>query len=402
MLTHSKVIVLIIISLSLIVSCGERAPAETPTSTMTLTLTSTVSPTDTPKAVVSTTPTSTPTRECTGLIPESVKNQIQRNVDQGLNVGIVLGKTAACGRETYAYGYSSLSGGHALDENSLFELGSIGKVFTALLLSDMVIHNEVSFNDSIDKFLPEYLVVPTYNERSIKLIDLATHTSGLPSLPENFAPVDEYNPYADYTEEQMYEALAETNLTRSIGSRYEYSNFGMGLLGHILSLQSGLSYEELVVNRIADELGMPDTRVTLTPDMQSRLATGYRDEEPFPLWENPTLSGAGALRSTVNDMLTFLEASIGLKESSLYEAMQVTHKPRYPVDASMQVGLAWHIRTEGDIQIVEHHGATGGYWGFAGFVKDKQIGVIVLTNTFQDIDWIGLGVLRDALNETSP
>jgi CubicO group peptidase (beta-lactamase class C family) len=291
---------------------------------------------------------------------------------------------------------TELTGGQPVDEDTVFEIGSTSKVFTAILLADMVERNEVSFEDPIEQFLPSGVAVPTRGGRSITLIDLATHTSGLPSIPDNFAPSDMNNPYADYTVEQMYEALEQVNLTRDIGSQYEYSNFGMGLLGHILSLQSGMSYEELVITRITNELGMPDTRITLTPKMKNHLAIGYRDGEPFPLWDIPTLAGAGALRSTVRDMLTFLAANMDLIESQLSAAMQITHEPHYPLDASMEVGLAWHIRALNHTHVIEHHGATGGYWCFAGFIKDKKTGVVVLTNTFHDIDEIGLGLLRES------
>jgi CubicO group peptidase (beta-lactamase class C family) len=167
----------------------------------------------------------------------------------------------------------------------------------------------------------------------------------------------------------------------------------MGLLGHILSLRSGMSYEELVVTRIADELEMQDTRTVLTPGMQERLATGYRDEEPFPLWDNPTLAGAGDLRSTVGDLLTFLAANLGLRQSSLYESMQITHEARYPVGEDIQVGMGWHILTRGDVRIIEHHGATGGYWSYAGFIEETQVGVVALTNTYNDIDEIARWLL---------
>lgn len=339
--------------------------------------------------------------DCGELIPETTRRQVKQNVDQGLNAGIVVGIVSPCGREVYAYGSKTTEGGGAVDEKTLFEIGSIGKPFTALLLADMVERGELSFNDPIDEFLPDSLKVPVYNEHSIRLIDLATHTSGLPVIPDNLAPADENNPYADYTIEQMYSALVRSSLRRNPGEQYEYSNLGPGLLGHILSLVSGKSYEELVVERITDELGMPDTRVTLTPEQQSRLAKGYRDGDAIPLWDNPTLAGAGALRSTVHDMLTFLAANLGLQESRLFEAMQVTHLPRYGVNETMQVGLAWHIRDLDDLQIIEHHGATGGYWGFAGFIKDQQIGVVVLTNTFQDIDPIGLDLLQAASRSTT-
>jgi len=334
--------------------------------------------------------------ECVDLIPEAVKSLVRARVDQDLNVGIVVGIVSPCGREVYSYGKTALDGDNEVDENTIFELGSIGKVFTTLLLAVMVEKGELSFEDPIEKFLPDDLNVPRFNEQSIRLIDLATHTSGLPGIPENLAPADEYNPYADYSVDQMVTALSEVTLSQEPGKQYEYSNFGMGLLGHILSLHSGMSYEELVVHYITDELGMPDTRVELTTTMQDHLALGYRQGELFPLWDNPTLAGAGALRSSVKDMLIFLAANVGLKESSLFEAMKVSYEPRFPVGTSMEVGLAWHMSERGDNLVVEHHGATGGYWSFAGFILEKQTAVVVLTNTFQDIDEIGLGLLETA------
>jgi CubicO group peptidase (beta-lactamase class C family) len=224
---------------------------------------------------------------------------------------------------------------------------------------------------------------------------LATHTSGLPDIPSNLRPADELNPYADYTVEQMYAALEEYTLPRKPGEVYEYSNWGMGLLGHILALRSGMSYEELVVTRIANELGMPDTRITLTPRMQEHLAQGYRDKVPFPLWDIPTLAGAGALRSTARDMLTYLAANMGLQESNLYPAMQITHQVRRQVNpGKMQIGLGWHIMMMyGGQKIIEHHGGTGGYASYVGFIKEKQTGAVVLTNTYDDFDYIGFELL---------
>jgi CubicO group peptidase (beta-lactamase class C family) len=332
--------------------------------------------------------------ECADLIPDSIMDVVRERVDQDLNIGIVVGIVNPCGREFFSYGKTAKSEGQDVDEDTVFEIGSIGKVFTALLLADMVEYGEVSFDDPIVRYLPPSINMPTFNDQSITLIDLATHTSGLDIIPENLAPADELNPYADYTVEQLYEALSSTSLDHEAGTQYEYSNLGMGLLGHILSLQSGLDYEELVINRITDELGMSDTRIALIPEMQKRLAQGYREGEPIPLWDIPTLAGAGALRSTARDMLTFLAANMGLSESPLYAAMQVTHEPRFPVGSSMHVGLAWHMSKRGEIQIIEHHGATGGYWAFVGFSEDTKTGVVVLTNSFYDIDEIGLFLLE--------
>jgi D-alanyl-D-alanine-carboxypeptidase/D-alanyl-D-alanine-endopeptidase len=385
-----KIILLLLITF--VHACTNPTSLATPTATD-IPATKIAIKTASPTAEPSITPSPTVQKECTNLIPESIKDVIRERVDQGLNVGIVVGIVNPCGREVFSYGKTAMTGGQAVDENTVFEIGSISKVFTATLLAEMDQLGEVSFEDPIELYLPPNVTAPTFNDRSITLIDLATHTSGLDIIPENLAPADEYNPYADYTVEQLYEALSSTSLDHEIGSQYEYSNLGMGLLGHILSLQTGLTYEQLVVERIANELGMPDTRVTLTPEMQSRLATGYREGEPFPLWDIPTLAGAGALRSTVQDLLMFLAANIGLKESRLYAAMQTTHEPRFPVSDTMQVGLAWHMSQEGKIQIIEHHGATGGFWSFAGFSHDTLTGVVVLTNSFQDIDEIGLFLL---------
>jgi D-alanyl-D-alanine-carboxypeptidase/D-alanyl-D-alanine-endopeptidase len=391
--THPVFVLMVLLFVAISCSGNSSSPTETPLPPVvpSTAVAAAVTPSPPAGTVV---PAPTVCRESTALIPESTKTSVRVMVDHGYNVGIVVGIVTPCGSEVYSYGQTALSGGKPVDENTVFEIGSVGKLFTALLLADMVARGEVAFDDPIELYLPASVKAPTYRGRSITLVDLATHTSGLPSLPDNLAPADELNPYADYTVAQMYAALAQTTLKRKPGSRYEYSNFGMGLLGHILSLRSGMTYEELVVTRIADELGMPSTRITLTPEMQSRLASGYREGEPFPLWDIPTLAGAGALRSTVRDLLTFLAANMGLQESRLYAAMQVTHEPRYPAGSTLQVGLAWHIRTEDSLQIIEHHGATGGYWSYVGFIKERRTGVVVLTNTYQDIDSIGHDLLE--------
>ncbi len=337
--------------------------------------------------------TTTTTPECGDLIPESIRNEVRQYVDAELNMGIVMGVVSPCGEDVFAYGRSTLEDSRPLDEDTVFEIGSTGKSFTGILLADMVQHNELSLSDPIEEYLPAEVVVPTYEGRSITLVDLATHTSGLPNLPSNLNPADELRPYADYTFDQMYEELRNVQLPYPIGSEYQYSNFGMGVLGHVLELRSGMSYEDLVMSRITDVLGMPDTRATLTPDMENRLALGYRDKEVFPLWDNPTLAGAGELRSTVRDLLTYVSANLGLQASDLYDAMQLTHQRFHQADDIYDVGLGWHIHHRSYGEVVEDHGATGGYWCYVGFLEDAQVGVVVLTNTFHSVDPIGLDLL---------
>jgi CubicO group peptidase (beta-lactamase class C family) len=167
----------------------------------------------------------------------------------------------------------------------------------------------------------------------------------------------------------------------------------MGLLGHLLARRAAVSYEQLVQERVADPLGMADTRITLTPDMQRRLAQGHAGTTPVSTWDIPTLAGAGALRSTAADMLTFLAANLGLVETPLHAAMVMTHEPRHEAGSpTMQIGLGWHIRM-GDREIVWHNGGTGGNRAFIGFVTDTQTGVVVLTNTSTSADDIGFHLL---------
>ncbi|MBU1050285.1 serine hydrolase [Candidatus Bipolaricaulota bacterium] len=336
--------------------------------------------------------------ECSTLIPVDVQSSIQARVDSGINAGIVVGVIAACGNSFYGYGSMTDSGDTSVDEHTLFEIGSATKPFTALLLAEAVEQGELSLYDEIDDFLPATVSPPRLGPRSIQLQQLATHTSGLPPIPENLDPVDWNNPYADYTVEQLYEFISDYRVY-GLGS-YTYSNLGMGLLGHILELHFGASYESLVIERIANVLGMQDTRVTLTDEQIQRTATGYREGEAFPIWANPTLAGAGCLLSTASDLATFVAANLGLLDSPLLAAMQMTHQERIP--GNMPVGLAWHMRKTEGKTIVEHHGATGGCWSYIGFVIEDQMGVVVLTNTYADVDDIGIHILDSAIPLSMP
>jgi CubicO group peptidase (beta-lactamase class C family) len=332
--------------------------------------------------------------ECATSIPEDIKEMVRNQVEHEHNVGIVVGAITPCGTEYYSYGHLTASGDRPVDEDTVFEIGSVTKVFTTILLADMVERGEVSLDDPIEQYLPDNVKISTPNDRPIALAHLATHTSGLGTMPDSFTPADENNPWADFSVEKLYDTLANYPIRRNSGTRYEYSNLGMGLLGHILELQSEMTYEELVVERVANELGMPDTRISLPYKMRRRLATGHDESGPVANWDIRAVEGAGALRSTARDMLTFLAANVGLKESRLLPAMQTTHEPQHRAGSpNMHIGLGWHIRTNGDTEIVEHHGATGGYWSFVGFIEDEQTGVVVLTNSFQAVDEIGIRLL---------
>jgi CubicO group peptidase (beta-lactamase class C family) len=270
----------------------------------------------------------------------------------------------------------------------------------------MARRGEVALTDPVSRYLPTGVTMPGRNGREITLADLSTHSSGLPRMPSNFKPKDSANPYVDYSVQQLYDFLSGHRLARDVGSQYEYSNLGAGLLGHVLSRRAGMSYEALLRSRILDPLGMSDTRISLTPEMKARLAVGHKEtprttDNPFgltpvPNWDIPTLAGAGALRSTANDMLTFLAANLGYVKTPLASAMADQIATRRPSDGSdFEVGYGWRIQTKYESTIVWHGGATGGYRCYIGFDPKARAGVIVLSNVLMPLmDDIGPHLLN--------
>ncbi|HUC39783.1 MAG TPA: serine hydrolase [Gemmatimonadales bacterium] len=309
--------------------------------------------------------------------------------------GIVVGLLDASGRRRYV--------AVGVDTGGVFEIGSITKTFTATILADMVARGEVRLDDPVSKFLPSSAHIPARGGKQITLLDLATQSSGLPRMPSNMTPRDPSNPYADYTVDQMYTFLAGYELPRDIGATYEYSNLGVGLLGHALALKAGMSYEQLVTRRILAPLGMRESAITFTPAMKAKLAPGHdADGKVVPNWDLPTLAGAGALRSTTRDMLTYLAANLDTT-TALGRAMRDAHTPRREAgNPSMRIGLAWHILSRPAGSIVWHNGGTGGYRTFTGFDPVRRVGVVVLSNLNAGVDDIGFHLLDETFPLQQP
>lgn len=293
-------------------------------------------------------------------------------------VGIVVGVIEPGGRRIVSHGNFAQGDKRAVNGDTLFEIGSTTKVFTALLLADAVQRGELALTDPLSKFLPATVKVP-----AITLEQLATHRSGLPRLPANMAPKDASNPYADYSVQQLYDFLSGYTLPREPGAQYEYSNLGVGLLGHVLALRSGKDYESLVKTRIAAPLGLKNTTITLSEGQRKRLAPGHDEERASAAnWDLPTLAGAGALRSTANDLLTFIGAQLGYDRTPLTPAMSALLTTKHPTGTpGLAIALGWHVlTTPGGREIVWHNGGTGGYRSFIGFDPKARSGVVVLAN----------------------
>ena len=346
-----------------------------------------------------------PTTPGSWLPAKSARFVVKRIDQQKQAVGIVVGIIEPTGRRVVAHGQLANGDPRTPDGDTIFEIGSITKIFTSLVLADMVSRNEVALDDPASKYLPENVKMPERSGKSITLLDLSTHSSGLPRLPGNLNVLkDPRNPYADYTVDDLYEFLSGYTLPRDPGSEFEYSNLGGGLLGHLLACRAGTDYEGLIRSRIARPLSMPDTGITLSASMKQRMATGHSAMlAPVANWDVPTLAGAGALRSSANDMLTFLEAFLGYKQTPLAPAMKAMLEVRRPVGQT-KIGLGWLIYSTDGREIAWHNGGTGGFRSFAGYDPRERIGVVVLANasTPGGGDDIGLHLLNPKLPLTNP
>jgi serine-type D-Ala-D-Ala carboxypeptidase/endopeptidase len=283
--------------------------------------------------------------------------------------------------------------------NTIFEIGSVTKVFTATLLAGMAEEGLVALDDPVQRYLPPGVELPVRG-RPITLADLATHTAGLPRLPHGFflrSVRYRRNPYAWFTVDDLYAGLPATRLRPAPTGRPRYSNLGYGLLGHALALRAGCTYEELVRERICRPLELVDTGVSLPATARGRFAQGHdRRGPPVPHWDLPALAGAGALRSTAADLLTFLRLQLGEGEPALARAAALTHVPRARHRGGLAVGLGWTrlpLRGTGH-DLLFHNGGTGGFRSFVGFVPATRTAAVVLANSGRSVDALGLKILE--------
>jgi len=299
------------------------------------------------------------------------------------HVGLVVGVVDADGRRVVCRGGAGRPDGGPLGGDTIFEIGSTTKAFTALLLAEMTERGEVALDDPVQRFLPDDVRLAAPNGRPITLQALASHTADLPHDADNYAPRDRANPFADYTVSRLYDFLNRWRPSEDAHGANAYSNVGMGLLGHVLALRAGMDFETLVRTRIAEPLGMASTLIALTPEMEARFARGHDyDGRPTGQTDVPVIAGAGALRSTANDLLAFLAAEIDLAETPLRRAMAAQLEPRWPTgraDFQFQA-LGWGVTADSAGEIVWHTGRTTGFRCFLGFDRTARVGVAVLGN----------------------
>jgi CubicO group peptidase (beta-lactamase class C family) len=362
---------------------------------------------------------------CGGRAAADAPRTTQDAVDAAVNphlekkqlVGVVVGLLAPDGsREFFTYG-TTKTAGPSPTADTIFEIGSISKTFTCLLLAQLVERQEARLDDPVRVLLPDDLPLPKRGQREITLVELATHSSGLPNNPPNLMralvvnPKIQLNPFAEFDQKQLRQALAESKLKDVPSPPVTYSNLGMGLLGEALAHQTGKSYDELVRAWIAAPLHMSNTFVVPSDQQRAQSATGHAaDGSPVPGWTFATLAGCGAIRSNAGDMLHYLAAQCGQVDTPLRAAMDATQQKRLPAFGVMHIGLGWLVRKYRGHDIWWHNGGTNGFSSFAAFCRDPNVAVVVLSNSGPEgladglvIDRIGDKLMRQLVDaNTAP
>ncbi|MEX0724773.1 MAG: serine hydrolase domain-containing protein [Planctomycetaceae bacterium] len=320
-------------------------------------------------------------------------------------LGLVVGITQSTGREILGYGHVTLAGERQTpDGETLFEIGSITKAFTGTLLADQVLAGTVRLDDPVQKHLPDGLTVPRRNDRDITLLHLATHTSSLPVQPPliglfALTTKDPSNPYAEYGLDHLKETLMQIQLSGPIGSQFDYSNLGVGLLGHALAHAAGAeSYEDALIRQIVEPLELADTRIELSDEQKKRFSPGHdRSGKETSGWTFACLEACGGLRSTVPDLLDLIDAVLGRRKTTLTEAFQMAQERwRETGQKGEFVGLCWMRQKipEADRTMIWHNGGTGGYRSFLGFLPETGVGVVILSNSSHSVDALGVEILK--------
>ena len=299
-----------------------------------------------------------------------------------------------------AGGETRLLGGPA---DALFEIGSITKPLTGVLLAEAVLRDEVSLDDPLTKHLSLVEAPPLWPERAPTLAELATHQAGLRNTPKELTRREQAfvlglrrtDPWVDVDEATYRRLLAATNVKRF--GRFRYSSIGFGLLGEALARRVGTSYEQLLRVRLCEPLGLADTWIDPPPGVRERLLPGHtRRGRPAP-WLRDVMPAAGSVRSTVSDLLRLLAAALEPPTASPGPALTLAAKPREQLGRRASIGLGWLVVAQGGKPpIVWHNGGTFGFRSFAGYVPEARIAAVVLTNTLRGVDGLGFKLLDAA------
>ncbi len=303
-----------------------------------------------------------------------VQSLVDSDIVDGVSVGIIDGDR----RWTFHLGDINDSGKQP-DDRTIYEIGSISKVFTSLLLASASVRGEVNLNEpaEVDGVTP----LPKFDGDAITWLDLSTHRSSLPRLPDNMENVVGDDPYATYDSAKASAFLQRHPLSSKPGSKPEYSNFAVSWLGHLLARKSDSTYDALLRDRISQPLGMDDTVVELTKEQLARLATPHSTTGVGgSRWGFADLPGAGGIHSTTTDMMKFMDAQLHPPAGDVGRSIELAWKQHAAGDAAnFAMGLGWMIARDNSTRW--HNGQTGGYHAAMFVSRDLDCGVVVMANT---------------------
>lgn len=317
-----------------------------------------------------------------------VKDFISNPANCGLSIAVYHEKKVSY----YNYGSTKRGIKSLPNYKTIYEIGSVSKTFTGILFAQAINDKKLGMNDPVKKHLGEGYDNLAYKGKDIELVHLVNHSARVHRVPFNLAAqanFDQQNPYKNYNKEMVLEYMKKMKPDTFPGIKSEYSNLGMALLGIIEEKVYNKSYEELITEYICTPLGMTSTKITGIDT--TRFAKGYDSNGgQTQYWDLGALAGAGGIRSTSEDMMKYAIANLEEKNA----AIKLSHYTTFN-DAKNHIGMAWHLtQTKKGNELIWHNGRTAGFSSFCGFIKSKDVAVVVLGNSGNPVDQIAIGILK--------
>jgi len=356
-------------------------------------------------------------KEGADRLQKMVTDVVQPSMKRGKYLGLVVGVIDNKEKNITGFGQIKLDSDQTPTGETLFEIGSITKVFTGILLSELIEQKRFSIDTTLASALDLKSNDLDSQKGKINFRQLITHTSGLAKMPQAwfnpknlFTSVTAGNDYKNYSKELILGALSKKSLRAVPGEKFTYSNFGFGLVGLLMGKAEGMNYHKMIEAGIAKPLGLKDTGVELDDNQSSRMASGnriylqlggFRFAQLAERWDMPDgIVAAGGLRSTANDMMVFLEANMGRIQNQIIPAIMDSHKILYE-NKKTRIGMGWFRLNlpESDKTIIWHNGMSGGFSSFIGFTEDKRFGVIILNNSAKKVGWLGIKILDNLVKQ---
>ena len=338
----------------------------------------------------------------------AIDSEIKKLTNNDLSYGLVIGIYKAGKSFIKGYGTVNKEGAAVPGASTVFQIASVSKLFTASLLQLLCDEGIVKIDATLGELIGESVALSPA-AREVTLKQLVTHTSGFPKDPkplvlkatklagkENLLQ----NPFSHIEREDIFEYLKTTEDKRAPG-KFEYSNFGMGLLGHVLEIVTKKDFESLISEKLLVPLDMRDTAISLTPEMKLHLAQGHTGAgEPSPLWTFRALAGAGAFNSDAEDMMRFIRANIE-EGSAMSRTLKKMHVPQFGGDT----GIGWMQPTfidrfVGNQSVVWHNGMVGGYASYLSIDTKAMTGIVILSNKAIDVTMLGMMLTRQARTQS--